>query len=589
MKLKIKKENGITLIALIITIIILLILAGVTISTLEKTGILKTAEITKEKQNAQEAREKLELFLLNAKIEKETNTSYNDEYLNNMLEKQGITVYGDYVIINNYHFLIDREQLKILDELGKTQIKVTTEVKEYLGKNSNDKYEVSLLLIVESNSIIESATITNPDGTTFELETEKVKITKNMIVELDEEYTVTIATKDGKIANKKIVEKSQTTIGSLQEFIDFRNKVNSGLTYEGETIALTQDLDLSSVCGENIGNWEPISKYESEKTNYFKGIFEGNNHKIINLYINSSDVFQGLFGYNIGTIQNLSIENGYIETSNRGAGFIVGINEGKIKNITTRGTISGYVGTGSTVGYNYNEGILEHCINYATVTYNAKGSGSYGWQTGGICGFNANAIIEKCINYGNVIGTHSAGGIVGEQNRFGEIKLCANYGTITGDKKVYDNWMFIGGIAGGNGYDSKGTIINCYNAGEVTSKISDSYIGGISGNVVGGSSGYSIIENCYNIGKITISTNKGGILGRLDSAGGNNTVTNNYWLDSCGTTYGRATEKSNINAVLKNDDELKVLALELGDAYVDDTTNINEGYPVLKWMTEYFK
>lgn len=48
MNIKLKKENAITLVALVITIIILLILAGITISSLTNTGLFKNAKRVKE-------------------------------------------------------------------------------------------------------------------------------------------------------------------------------------------------------------------------------------------------------------------------------------------------------------------------------------------------------------------------------------------------------------------------------------------------------------------------------------------------------------------------------------------------------------
>ena len=49
-----KKNNGITLVALVITIVILLILAGISISTLTNTGIFQKAKDAKNaSENAQ--------------------------------------------------------------------------------------------------------------------------------------------------------------------------------------------------------------------------------------------------------------------------------------------------------------------------------------------------------------------------------------------------------------------------------------------------------------------------------------------------------------------------------------------------------
>ena len=51
-----KEDKGITLVALVITIIILLILAGITISQLTKSGLLEKTQ--KAKNKAEEARRK---------------------------------------------------------------------------------------------------------------------------------------------------------------------------------------------------------------------------------------------------------------------------------------------------------------------------------------------------------------------------------------------------------------------------------------------------------------------------------------------------------------------------------------------------
>ena len=55
-----KKNNGITLVALVITIVILLILAGISISTLTNTGIFQKSKDAKQKtENAQKEEDRL--------------------------------------------------------------------------------------------------------------------------------------------------------------------------------------------------------------------------------------------------------------------------------------------------------------------------------------------------------------------------------------------------------------------------------------------------------------------------------------------------------------------------------------------------
>ena len=51
-------------------------------------------------------------------------------------------------------------------------------------------------------------------------------------------------------------------IGNAQELLWFAGKVNGTLEGEEKNVAacaeLTDDIDLSEVCGEEIGSWHPI-------------------------------------------------------------------------------------------------------------------------------------------------------------------------------------------------------------------------------------------------------------------------------------------------------------------------------------------
>lgn len=124
MKRKYRKINnyGITLISLVITIILLIILAGITINlSLGENGIFKKAIEAKNKTEESQAREKLDIILLNLQAEKEINAKYNkDEYLTNKIEEQEILVLDDdIVLVNDWMFKIDRDIPKVLENLGK--------------------------------------------------------------------------------------------------------------------------------------------------------------------------------------------------------------------------------------------------------------------------------------------------------------------------------------------------------------------------------------------------------------------------------------------------------------------------------------
>ena len=88
----------------------------------------------------------------------------------------------------------------------------------------------------------------------------------------------------------------------------FRDAVNYGYSYEGETVKLTADIALAAPTNEADGNWTPIGI-----STPFKGTFDGNGYTISNMKVtetvmNNSNAYAGLFGNAYGsTIQNLGV------------------------------------------------------------------------------------------------------------------------------------------------------------------------------------------------------------------------------------------------------------------------------------------
>lgn len=82
------KNNGITLVALIITIIILLILAGVTILSLTQTNLLESAKESKTQTEIASIKEEIQTDILGK--QSENNGNISDDTLKGILEKYGI-------------------------------------------------------------------------------------------------------------------------------------------------------------------------------------------------------------------------------------------------------------------------------------------------------------------------------------------------------------------------------------------------------------------------------------------------------------------------------------------------------------------
>lgn len=143
-------------------------------------------------------------------------------------------------------------------------------------------------------------------------------------------------------------------ISSVADLQQLSTDVKNGNSYEDKYFKLMANLDLSGVNFTPIGN---------RNTSAFAGTFDGNNanYTINNVTVNSSNVFKspydlGLFGYNNGTIKNVTLLNINITRSTgNNHGGIVGCNDagGQVKNCTVDAQVSGNYNVGGLVGYNY--------------------------------------------------------------------------------------------------------------------------------------------------------------------------------------------------------------------------------------------
>ena len=128
--MKTKETRGITIISLVITIIILLILSGVTISTISgENGILTKARLAKQMSEVSSEREAIQLEVVLANMENVLDSS-NKYYIGEPLYDRTIEN-GD-----KWHIIIDNESLKQYGT-GYNYIEQGTEINNY-GKHSNN-------------------------------------------------------------------------------------------------------------------------------------------------------------------------------------------------------------------------------------------------------------------------------------------------------------------------------------------------------------------------------------------------------------------------------------------------------------------
>ncbi len=271
-------------------------------------------------------------------------------------------------------------------------------------------------------------------------------------------------------------------IANAAQLAWFRDWVNGTYTpAEGETATLhktayaklTADIDMSSVCSEAIGSWDPISRYDLNVN--WNGTFDGDGHTLSNLYVNMTTQGAGMFGRTSNcTIKNITFSGVNITGTGLYTG-IIGYLNGSVTNVTNvtvkDGVITGKYYVGGICGMQSNS-TVSHCTNHAQVTGKEN--------VGGISG-EPGGTIEYCTNDGAVKGTGadngSIGGIGGGSQDGGSISHCANYGNVEGNREV-------GGILGWCGKTAF-SLANVMSTGNVTETNSNNTAGMVVGKVQG--------------------------------------------------------------------------------------------------------
>ncbi|MFR9585326.1 MAG: hypothetical protein SNI20_04285, partial [Rikenellaceae bacterium] len=254
-------------------------------------------------------------------------------------------------------------------------------------------------------------------------------------------------------------------ISTVEELKTFQDLVNFG--WSPSVATLTANIDLN---GEK---WMPIGSL----SNKYSGTFNGGDHTISNFIINSTNDYQGLFGYvSNGRISNLIVENPQVQGGSY-TGAICGYAYSNSA-ISSCGVVGGSVsGSGDYVG-----GVVGRASSLTTC-YNTGLVSSSGDYVGGVVGCTYSSSLTDCYNIGSVSGIGDyVGGVVGSVSSSSSFTNCYNTGSVSGGGSR------VGGVVGYSTYSSSFT--SCYNTGSVS--------GG--GSCIGGVVGYSSssFTNCYN-------------------------------------------------------------------------------------------
>ena len=264
-----------------------------------------------------------------------------------------------------------------------------------------------------------------------------------------------------------------------------RNKQGKKAAANTSAYKLACDLDLSPACSQQLGSWIPMGTGDGFNGDGFCGSFDGNGHKISNLYCNSEQTRSGLFGTIVGEIKNLTVI-GYAASpstaTSESCGLVAGL-----------------------VGY---DGIVENCQAYGQVEAKCAG-GLVGCVYGKVTG---------CTNYATVDGTSYAGGLTGYMQGDG-IYNCANFGSVSSESKT-------GGIVGFMRYGSK--TVNCVNYGDVYA--AEGYIGGIVAYSNPQGWDGQTIANCVNVGSVLTPKQFIGTASAVCASWTDTDIKQCYWL-----------------------------------------------------------
>ena len=232
-----------------------------------------------------------------------------------------------------------------------------------------------------------------------------------------------------------------TTTEQLAGLAQLVNDKTASVSFEGKTIYLDNDLDLSGIQWTPIGNGGNFGRY-------FAGTFDGQYHKITNLHHHSTGdelIRNGLFGVvsDGGTLKNLLVIDADIAS-----------NDGSLL-----------------------AGILADWVNGGTV--------------------------ENCYTSGRIennVGDKMVGGLIGQCTWSTQVKGCGSDAAVVSTEDSFEHADTVGGLIGQweNSADSS-SITDCWFGGSVFCNNKYSAVGGILGanfeNFSGNKPGV-IIKNC---------------------------------------------------------------------------------------------
>lgn len=264
----------------------------------------------------------------------------------------------------------------------------------------------------------------SPKGFGLVLDSTKTKAVVRKVYKISSYATYSDISDEAAAGQKTFSISTESELNKIAEWTS-----GYGNNFNGITLVLEKDIALSCDKDNRTTHFTPIGINSS-----FKGTFDGNGHKISNLYVDRADragLFASVYG---ASIKNLTVEGTVVGSSSNG---------------------SDPTGVGGIVGYSFSQIVIENCVSNVNVSSSCE-------NTGGICGYvnDVDSVIRNCINIGNIESkSDKTGGISGNPDI---VYNCANFGAVSGKSNV-------AGIAG---YAEKDVSL-CYNVGKISISPSD--------------------------------------------------------------------------------------------------------------------
>lgn len=285
----------------------------------------------------------------------------------------------------------------------------------------------------------------SPKGLGLVLDSTKTKAVVGKVYKISSYAAYSDVSDEAAAGQKTFSISTESELNKIAEWTS-----SSGNNFNDITLVLEKDIALSCDKDDSATHFKTIGVNSP-----FRGTFDGNGHKISNLYVNragKAGLFASIYG---ATIKNLTVEGTVVGSSYDG---------------------TDPTGVGGIVGFSSSQILIENCVSTVNVSSSCK-------NTGGICGYvnDAGSVIRNCVNIGNIESdSDKTGGISGNPDI---VYNCANFGAVSGKSNV-------AGIAGNTEKD----VSLCYNAGAISASDGASSAAAIA-NVAGTDAGF--YRYCY--------------------------------------------------------------------------------------------